>query len=94
MTPNPESALNEAAGKFLIEDYGAFCRHAALMTRIHARPGATSPSSVLDDQNSAPNNQQAVEGTRGGSTATERKKPASCAPPVIFSETRRKLRRL
>ncbi|MCJ1281634.1 hypothetical protein MMC26_000955 [Xylographa opegraphella] len=34
--PNPDSALNAAAGKLLQEDYEAFSRQAKLMTSIHA----------------------------------------------------------
>ena len=36
--PFPESALNEEAGKLLLEGYEAYARHAALMTSIHAQP--------------------------------------------------------
>lgn len=35
--PNPESALNEEAGKLLLEAYDDFAKHARLMTSIHAR---------------------------------------------------------
>lgn len=34
--PNPESALNEAAGKLASEDWDTYCRRARLMTEIHA----------------------------------------------------------
>ena len=34
--PFPESALNEEAGKLLLEDYESYAKHARLMTRIHA----------------------------------------------------------
>merc|ERR1711912_106865 len=33
--PFPESALNEEAGKLLLEDYEGYARHAKLMTKIH-----------------------------------------------------------
>lgn len=36
--PNPESALDEAAGKLLLENYDDYCRHAKLMTSVHATP--------------------------------------------------------
>lgn len=36
--PNPESALNQEAGKLLLEDYEDFARRARMMTRIHAKP--------------------------------------------------------
>lgn len=34
--PNPESALNEEAGKLLLEDYDEYAKQARLMTTIHA----------------------------------------------------------
>lgn len=36
--PNPESALNEDAGKMLLENYDEFHNRARLMTQIHAKP--------------------------------------------------------
>ncbi|KAJ1770408.1 ubiquitin-conjugating enzyme E2 S [Coemansia sp. RSA 986] len=39
--PNPESALNEEAGRLLLERYQDYARHAKLMTEIHANPKTT-----------------------------------------------------
>lgn len=36
IAPNPESALNEEAGKLLLERYEEYAKHAELMTSIHA----------------------------------------------------------
>lgn len=36
--PYPESALNEEAGKLLLQDYAEYAHHARLMTSIHALP--------------------------------------------------------
>lgn len=36
--PFAESALNEEAGRLLLEDYDAFFRQAQLMTQVHATP--------------------------------------------------------
>lgn len=36
IAPNPESALNEEAGRLLLEDYDSYYRHAKLLTSIHA----------------------------------------------------------
>ena len=36
--PFPESALNEEAGKLLLEDYEEYAKHAKLMASIHAQP--------------------------------------------------------
>lgn len=41
--PNPESALHEEAGRLILEDYQAYARQAAMMTRIHARRGKGVP---------------------------------------------------
>jgi len=34
--PNPESALNEEAGRLFMEDYDSYAQRARLMTGIHA----------------------------------------------------------
>ncbi|EIN05723.1 ubiquitin-conjugating enzyme E2s, partial [Punctularia strigosozonata HHB-11173 SS5] len=36
--PNPESALDEEAGKLLLEDYNRFAEHAQMITSVHATP--------------------------------------------------------
>ncbi|KAF8200303.1 ubiquitin-conjugating enzyme/RWD-like protein [Pholiota molesta] len=36
--PNPESALDEEAGKLLLEDYSSYCARAKLITSVHATP--------------------------------------------------------
>ncbi|KIY44868.1 ubiquitin-conjugating enzyme E2s, partial [Fistulina hepatica ATCC 64428] len=36
--PNPESALDEEAGKLLLEDYQSYCSRARLITSVHATP--------------------------------------------------------
>ncbi|CAI7851270.1 unnamed protein product [Closterium sp. NIES-53] len=40
--PYPESALNEDAGKLLLEDYEAYAKHARLFTSIHAPSSAAA----------------------------------------------------
>lgn len=37
IVPNPASALNEDAGKLLLEDYDAYYSRAQLMTKLHAK---------------------------------------------------------
>lgn len=46
--PNPESALNEEAGKLLLENYDAYAKHATLMTSIHAKKAPTVAEKNLD----------------------------------------------
>ena len=36
--PNPESALDEEAGKLLLEDYESYCERAKIITSVHATP--------------------------------------------------------
>jgi len=36
--PNPESALDEEAGKLLLENYDSYCDRARLITSVHATP--------------------------------------------------------
>lgn len=38
IVPNPESALNEEAGKLLLEQYEDYSTRAKLYTEIHAKP--------------------------------------------------------
>ena len=41
--PNPESALDEEAGKLLLEDYQSYCDRAKLITSVHATPKVCFP---------------------------------------------------
>lgn len=42
--PNPESALNEEAGRLLLEDYEEYAARARLLTEIHGGgPGSAAP---------------------------------------------------
>lgn len=56
--PNPDSALNDEAGKLLIDDFAEFARRARVFTQVHAMPknglGATpvTPESANTMQNS------------------------------------------
>jgi ubiquitin-conjugating enzyme E2 S len=60
--PNPESALNEEAGKLLLERYDDYCTRAKIFTEIHAKPkncgddsskGSSSSSSATTTDASA-----------------------------------------
>nr|XP_010913731.1 ubiquitin-conjugating enzyme E2 22 [Elaeis guineensis]XP_029118621.1 ubiquitin-conjugating enzyme E2 22 [Elaeis guineensis] len=48
--PFPESALNEQAGKMLLENYGEYARHARLYTGIHAiKPKPKSKTGAISE---------------------------------------------
>jgi len=52
IVPNAESALNEEAGKLLLEQYDEYAKRAKMMTEIHARPpkdGEASSSSKNEE---------------------------------------------
>ncbi|KAG1665473.1 hypothetical protein FOA52_007605 [Chlamydomonas sp. UWO 241] len=51
--PFPESALNEEAGKLLLEQYAEYFKHARLMTSIHATPQKRSTPLTASGANAA-----------------------------------------
>uniref|UniRef100_A0A7S1Q646 E2 ubiquitin-conjugating enzyme n=1 Tax=Neobodo designis TaxID=312471 RepID=A0A7S1Q646_NEODS len=57
--PNPESALNEEAGRLLLEDYDAFAKRAKMMTGVHAAPLRQAEST-----NTVPGDKKAVDKRR------------------------------
>lgn len=51
IVPNPESALNEEAGKLLLEQYDDYSMRARLFTEIHAKPTRTLGESSGSKEN-------------------------------------------
>lgn len=45
IVPNAESALNEEAGKLLLERYDDYSQRAKMITEIHAQPSKSTSSS-------------------------------------------------
>jgi len=41
IVPNPDSALNEEAGRLLLEDYASYFARAQMLTKIHAKASNT-----------------------------------------------------
>ncbi|KAK8712152.1 hypothetical protein V6N13_147399 [Hibiscus sabdariffa] len=56
--PFPESALNEQAGKMLLENYDEYARHARLYTGIHAKPKLKFKSGAICESTTALNVEQ------------------------------------
>ena len=85
--PNPESALNEEAGRLLLEQYQDYFSHAKMMTEIHALPSRVL-ASVRTDQSACSSSSSSgmesgcgLEGAgkkrpieKSGATAVDRKK--------------------
>ena len=67
IVPNPESALNEEAGKLLLERYDDYCARARLFTEIHAQSekastSASASGSATDDgEDAVPKKMAAVD---------------------------------
>ncbi|KAM0993662.1 hypothetical protein EV2_009616 [Malus domestica] len=53
--PFPESALNEQAGKMLLENYEEYARHARLYTGIHAKPKHKFKTGAISESTTALN---------------------------------------
>jgi ubiquitin-conjugating enzyme E2 S len=67
--PNPESALNEEAGRLLMEEYSEYDRRARLMTRLHATKGRSGQSNAASSamvSSSKGKKDGIVSGKRGG----------------------------
>ena len=47
--PNPDSALDEEAGKLLQENYESYCERAKLITSVHATTKARSKEHSFDE---------------------------------------------
>ncbi|KAJ7976504.1 Ubiquitin-conjugating enzyme, E2 [Quillaja saponaria] len=53
--PFPESALNEQAGKMLLENYEEYARHARIYTGIHAKPKPKFKTGAISESTTALN---------------------------------------
>lgn len=81
INPNPESALNEEAGRLLLENYDDYCKHAALMTNVHAKKYKFGTNDEEDESKSKENNRSAsnkvVDGTKKATKVSSIKKTSS-----------------
>lgn len=79
IVPNPESALNEEAGKLLLEDYAAYEKRAKLWTRLHAKPKRTETDKLSCSDPPLPGGGKSIlmkkkAGTKGAGTTSKLKK--------------------
>lgn len=87
--PNPESALNEEAGRLLLENYEEYASRARLLTEIHARGPPRAPPEAPSTSAPPPG---PPDGPQPKKHAGDRdKKPA---PPKKKADKKRALRRL
>ncbi|XP_008473896.1 ubiquitin-conjugating enzyme E2 S [Diaphorina citri] len=65
IVPNPESALNEEAGKLLLEHYDDYSRRATMMTEIHAQASKCSKLGYKSSESRQSN----IENQHSGNTS-------------------------
>ncbi|KAJ2888386.1 ubiquitin-conjugating enzyme E2 S [Coemansia asiatica] len=98
--PNPESALNEQAGKLLLERYDDYARHARLMTEVHAMK--KRPLEDAESENREPKSANVSKASTASETAAASKSgsttpssPTSKRSTISAKDKRKKnLRRL
>eukprot|EP00027_Filamoeba_sp_ATCC50430_P011406 CAMPEP_0168563966 /NCGR_PEP_ID=MMETSP0413-20121227/12968_1 /TAXON_ID=136452 /ORGANISM="Filamoeba nolandi, Strain NC-AS-23-1" /LENGTH=213 /DNA_ID=CAMNT_0008595555 /DNA_START=35 /DNA_END=676 /DNA_ORIENTATION=- len=94
IVPNPESALNEEAGKLLLEKYEDYFKHAKLMTSIHAskKPGiAETPSTDNTNNTNATSSDKTEASSPKKRTANTKEAPVQ---KVGNLEKKKSLKRL
>jgi len=74
IVPNPESALNEEAGKLLLERYDDYCARAKLYTEIHAKSSShqTKPSTSSASSSTGTGSNQAESGSQDEASANKK----------------------
>ncbi|CAM8957464.1 unnamed protein product [Rhodiola kirilowii] len=77
--PFPESALNEQAGKMLIENYEEYAKHARLYTGIHAKPKLKVKSAGISESTTVLN---AGQPNAAPVSADQRDKSTPAASPL------------
>lgn len=97
--PYPESALNEEAGKALLEDYAEYERYAKLMTSLHAQPpSAKRPHGPLTTSGAnAASSSNAADGSSTGGTPADGSPLVKKAKPeskLAASKAKKSLKRL
>ncbi|KAJ3072093.1 ubiquitin-conjugating enzyme E2 S [Quaeritorhiza haematococci] len=92
IVPNAESALNEEAGRLLLEDYESFASHARTMTSIHALnsrvefSSSSSSASSTDNTNTTTTSATAKSSTDPKSTTNKATDAATATHPASTNE--------
>ncbi|XP_023543482.1 ubiquitin-conjugating enzyme E2 22-like [Cucurbita pepo subsp. pepo] len=81
--PFPESALNEQAGKMLLENYDEYARHARLYTGIHAKPKPKFKTRAISESTTALN----VDPSNASTLNTDLKNSSAAALPLACPTT-------
>jgi ubiquitin-conjugating enzyme E2 S len=93
IVPNAESALNEEAGKMLLERYDSYCERAKMMTEIHAkRQASKKPACSSSSSSSSRSRDQENDGEPSAKKLAA--DDVSVEKRKILKEKKRNLRRL
>jgi ubiquitin-conjugating enzyme E2 S len=79
--PNPESALDEEAGKLLLEDYEEYCARARIVTAVHAKSRPVEFDEVSSAEETSTPAPAASSSASGPSTTAPA--PLATLPPSI-----------
>mmetsp|Transcript_25658 Transcript_25658/g.66046 ORF Transcript_25658/g.66046 Transcript_25658/m.66046 type:complete len:210 (+) Transcript_25658:99-728(+) len=90
--PFPESALNEEAGRLLLEEYDEYARHAQLMTSIHAQPPKRAMPLTTSGANKAAEKGAGQDGKSGDAVLA--KKPKGDKARKAALDKKKSLKRL
>ena len=88
--PNPESALDEEAGKLLLENYSSYCDRAKLITSVHATPRVkptefNTPSPSQEDPPVASSSKDSIPTTSSDPLPELAESPVVSASNVLIS---------
>ncbi|XP_038609135.1 ubiquitin-conjugating enzyme E2 S [Tachyglossus aculeatus] len=89
--PNPESALNEEAGRLLLDNYEEYAARARLLTEIHGGAGARGPQGEGDGVEPGSSGASGADGPVAKKHAGERDKKLAAKKKT---DKKRALRRL
>lgn len=62
--PNPESALNEEAGKLLLESYEQYFKRASMLTKLYSISSENHQENKKSDQQNSPDENHGINGKR------------------------------
>jgi ubiquitin-conjugating enzyme E2 S len=92
--PYPESALNEEAGKLLLEDYDEYAKHARLMTSLHAQPPRRQMPLTTSGANATGSGSNNDAKESGSSPAAKKAKSDQKVLGAAASKVKKSLKRL
>ncbi|CAG8648452.1 37_t:CDS:1, partial [Paraglomus occultum] len=75
--PNAESALNEEAGRLLLENYDDYAKHARLMTKIHASAKPSDVSFTEPSSQNGPSSSSSCSAAPQSTSSSQSKKSIS-----------------